>query len=79
MKRVEKIIEKATRDIKGVNKLVTAEDKESTSVRIECVLQDWDTFTDFQSLASQDEAHTTELVPIKFICGFLDREGKSKL
>lgn len=79
MRGAETIVERSLRDTKGFNQLIVAEDKESTSMRMECVLQDWNASTQFQKAVKLGEAHTAELVPIRALCGFISRERKSKL
>jgi hypothetical protein len=79
VKEWKEMIERVVKDTKVSGALVVAEDKESHSMRIEGMLQDWDAPAELLRVVLENETGSAEVIKVRLVCGFISRGGNSKL
>lgn len=67
------------KSVKGVAAFTVVEDREANSTRVECVLQSWDAFAEYQKFMIDGRRDAAEVVKVRPIDGFVGRDSSSKL
>jgi hypothetical protein len=76
IERWKSVANTAMSSVEGLSVFNVAEDKEADSVRVECVLKDWDVFAELQKTVLNGKQSAMEIIKFRPIDGFVDREDR---